>query len=136
MVVRAFRRSLNEAEIRHAVQDFEYLEKQQWYMNNVPLRLKLLDAVRCGLGPFIEVRLEEADLDYELDQMFKARDRKFKYLGSRVPHFEYLETRSWFNRNPELQDKLLLVVVVGQGSKVQVTAPNFDAHLEELLSKK
>lgn len=136
MVVDSFRQSLNDEEIRRAVPDFEYLEKQQGYMNNVPLRLKLLDIVRSGLGSLIKIRsMSIAELEDSLDWLAKSHEIKLEIMRSNIRDFDYLESRSWFNRDLMLQDKLGLVVAIGLGSKVSVLAPDFNAHLDRLLDR-
>jgi hypothetical protein len=49
--------------------------------------------------------------------------------------FWYLEGRSWFMENPELQNKLMRVINLGLGFKVNVTAGNFEEHLDKLITK-
>jgi hypothetical protein len=48
-------------------------------------------------------------------------------------HDGYLETRSWFCRNAELQQITLKVVLEGNGSKIDVFAPDYREHITGLL---
>jgi hypothetical protein len=48
-------------------------------------------------------------------------------------HDGYLETRSWFCRNAELQLITLKVVLQGNGSKIDVFAPDYREHITDLL---
>lgn len=52
---------------------------------------------------------------------------------SSIPTFWYLEERSWFMRNPELQLKLLIVIRLGLGSQVITCMGDFSEHLDHLI---
>lgn len=54
---------------------------------------------------------------------------------SSVPHFYYLEERGWFMRDRELQLKLLFVIYIRRGQKVNVVSNNFSEDLD-IESKK
>lgn len=45
----------------------------------------------------------------------------------------YLETRSWFCRNPELQKMTINAVLQGDGQKIDVKASNYRDHITSLL---
>lgn len=61
-------------------------------------------------------------------------DDMLKVFRSKVIHFGYLEERGWFMMNPEIQAKLLQVINLGLGLKVDVVSPDFSTHLDELIS--
>lgn len=62
-------------------------------------------------------------------------DDMLKVFRSKVIHFGYLEERGWFMMNPELQAKLLQVINLGLGLKVDVVSPDFSDHLDELINE-
>ncbi len=125
---------------RYAVNKHPLYEKyitDAWYMgrfhldNNPSLDKLFYDAVEAGLGDEIDVRA--ADIRSHLDCLLHEDDH-FYLFRKYVPGFEYLETRSWFMRSIELQNKLFKVVQMGYGPLVQATAADFRRHLDHILS--
>jgi hypothetical protein len=107
-----------------------------WYMgrfrlhDNPTLDKLFYDAVEAGFGDEIDVRA--ADIRSHLDCLIHEDDR-FYIFRKYVPDFEYLETRSWFMRSTELQDKLFKVIELGCGPLIDTTAGNFRKHLDDFI---
>jgi hypothetical protein len=119
-------------EMEDKVYDFWYLKTRGWFMRNPDLQAKLLEVVRRGLGEKVVVSYPE--FEEHLDGLLKKRSDELKEMEDKVYDFWYLKTRGWFMRNPGLQAKLLEVVGRGMGDKVVVSYPEFEWHLENLLS--
>lgn len=64
-----------------------------------------------------------------------VRRRRFALLRQFVPNFWYLEERSWFVSNVELQAKLMQVVELGQAQYVQVACGDFEESLDNILCR-
>ena len=121
------------------VNNFYYLKERSWFMRNPNLQAKLSRVICKGLGPKVNVVAPE--FEEHLDELLREYDNAgkiepaiLKKLQTHVSDFDYLRTRGWFMRNPKLQSKLLDVVNKGLGEKVIVTYPEFEWHLENLLS--
>jgi hypothetical protein len=63
-----------------------------------------------------------------------TQEKKFQLMAVSVPYFWYLQERSWFMTNLELQELLWEVVLAGLGRRVFVAHGNFKTHLHELLN--
>lgn len=124
--------SISEIEMSDSVPNYFYLQERSWFTRNPSLKAKLQEVVRLGLGSKVNVVVPE--FEEHLDGLLEKRSDDLKHLKEKVPGFGYLESRGWFMRNPELQAKLLEVVRRGLGDKVVSSYPEFEWHLENLLS--
>lgn len=52
-----------------------------------------------------------------------------------LPNFWYLEERSWFMKNSEIQLKLLLVIYLGLKNKILIESGDLSEHLDELIKE-
>ena len=129
--VEAFRQSLHKKEICDAV-FAEQLWEYPWFTENTALQAKLLKAVRCGLIPLITKR--SWVFESALDKALQNHQADVDAMRAAIKDFFYLEERSWFNRNGVLQSKTAQVVVAGLGDRINVLAPDFDAHISQLLA--
>jgi hypothetical protein len=57
----------------------------------------------------------------------------FNIMRNKINDFEYLEERSWFMTNEELQKKLMKVINIGLGYLVCVVEGDFEIHLDSLI---
>jgi hypothetical protein len=55
-------------------------------------------------------------------------------LAPFVEEYDYLLTRGWYGRSPELQAKVESIVNKGLGSRIWARAPDFAAHLDIILA--
>jgi len=58
-----------------------------------------------------------------------------RLFNRHVNNFHYLTTRCWFIRNISLQHKLLRIVNLRLGSKVDVLNGDFEIHLDQLIDE-
>jgi hypothetical protein len=116
--------------IRSCVSNFQYLEERSWFMKNLKLQNKLLYVVSRGLGPLVETS-NESFYDH-LDNLISSQKYKFKIISSVVNNFDYLEGRTWFIHNLNLQKKLFTIVCAGFGEFVNVYEKNFLAHVVDI----
>lgn len=124
--------SISDIEMSYSVSNYFYLEDRSWFTGNPALKAKLEKVVKLGLGRKVDVIAPE--FEEHLDGLLKKRSDELKEMEDKVYDFWYLKTRGWFMRNPGLQAKLLEVVGRGMGDKVVVSYPEFEWHLENLLS--
>lgn len=125
--------SISEIELSNSVSNYDYLNKMSWFIGNSELKAKLEVVVKLGLGH--NVNVVAPDFEEHLDGLLKERSDNLKNLEDKVPNFWYLKTRGWFMRNPDLQAKLSEIVRRGLVEKVNVSYPEFEWHLENLLSE-
>jgi hypothetical protein len=124
--------SISDIVLSNSVPNYFYLQERSWFTRNPDLKAKLELVVRLGLGSKVNVVAPE--FEEHLDGLLEKRSDDLKHLKKKVPGFDYLESRGWFMRNPELQAKLLEVVRRGLSDKVVTIYPEFEWHLENLLS--
>jgi hypothetical protein len=110
----------------------DYLLTRSWWNDNLRLQEKFRKVVDCGMKDFIIVTAD--DFGDHLDHILEEHRIRFELMGCIVPNFSYLEGRSWFTRNSRLQEKLLDVVARGLGDSVNVLAPEFEEHIDQLLA--
>jgi hypothetical protein len=61
-------------------------------------------------------------------------DNLFSFMeNGGIKNVEYLFTRGWFCRSPELHEKIFKLVMKGRGHLLDVTNGDFDEHLDSLL---
>ncbi len=61
-------------------------------------------------------------------------DNLFSFMeNGGIENVEYLFTRGWFCRSPELHEKIFKLVMKGRGHLLDVTNGDFDEHLDSLL---
>ncbi len=90
---------------------------------------KIQRIMRYNLGHKLDINAP--DFRAHVDGIL--RENLFRKFRKTVPDFYYLEGRSWFCKNPQLQYTLLQVVNKGLGQQVRVTAGDFALHLDCLL---
>jgi len=114
------------------VPDFCYLQERSWFMENPSLQAKLLEVVSRGLADQVNVFYPE--FEWHLENLLSGGQLALDWMEEEVSDFCYLQERSWFMKNPSLQAKLLEVVRLGQGDQVNVFYPEFEWHLDALLT--
>jgi hypothetical protein len=93
------------------------------------LKQKILKIIKFNLGH--KLNLFTPNLEKHVDDIL--RESLFRKFRDTIPCFYYLEERSWFCNNFELQCKLLEVVNKKRGQHVNVTASDFALHLDCVL---
>ena len=149
------------AEMEAAVECFYYLRERSWFSKNSKLQELVLEAVRLGLGSYINVvapDFEEHILDLltqpqtletklerclalalpvnrsaaNLEEHLDELFAQWREIDAEVYRLDYALNRGEFNAATFA--KLVEVVRNGLGHLVDVVAPKLDVHLDHLLT--
>jgi len=91
----------------------------------------LIDENENNLPSYIETCFINTFSDYNINQPSKIIKDIFEKYG--ITHADYLFRCEWFYRDTKLQLKVITLILQGRSNLINVIAPNFHEHINQLI---